>query len=1529
MTSKTFLQSVLIAFMATFLFACSSGDNGSGNTTDVTTTDPAPIVTIVGERTVSIAQGESYSDPGATALNSAGETVQVTVSGELDTSKAGTYTLTYTAVDSDGNTTTTTRIINVLDKTPPVITLLGEGAVTVEQYAAYVESGATAKDDDTDVDVVITGSVNTSAVGVYTVTYTATDSEGNVTETSRTVTIVDTTPPVITLIGDNPVTVIQNTAYSESGATAKDGDTDVGVVVTGAVNASVAGVYTVTYTAIDSAGNSSNTSRTVNVLDKTPPVITLNGDSSVDVAQNSIYPELGATAKDGDTDVDVVLTGTVDITVVGVYTITYTSTDSAGNSTSVFRTVNVVDQTPPVITLNGNSSVDVPQNSAYSELGATAKDAGTDVDVVITGTVDTSVVGVYTITYTSTDSAGNSTSVYRTVNVLALNHKAMLGPLVGAEVEVFALSDFDNAITNATSNQAGGFSFHDAQLLTNDEYYLVSARGGDDVDANGDGVIDGIPTKNEGSIYGLVLGGDIKTGQVNITAISDIAWRYIKNNLKEMSVNDLETRLDDISKIMFSSDITGDGAVTKDELLSFDYTNDNHKEGLSFNYDVVFEVDEDSDSIISTYHSDNETKLETLLEYYFGRRLSFNTGKDSRSEEVRIEVIPFGKGVVSTGSGEISYDSEKDEAENKRFSFYAKGNDTLTLTATPKDDTEILSWRGCEAVSADKSQCQVSLNSDHQIVVSFGYKETQVVDNLVDLRNANVNLDGDSAIYVTVNHGDDELVNEMASLIIDDFIVGSAGEGFLRKVTSVTKISDYKYNIETVNASLDEVIKQGTGVFSKVMTNEDIASSSDVQARASQLSGLVARSTNQTLDSPIDPIIKQSASISEIEGVELIPSEDPRDSMFTIKIGDSDPYQDNDLARRVTGSLSKEVVLYEKDGIDILKAKGEVELSLELDFGASYGIFSGLEHFKLIPKVTLKESLEVFIEDEVKLQDKDYEGVLIATIPFQKMVFAIGPVPVYITSQVDVYIGLDGEVSGKVSSGIEFEQEVRAGVVYNKNAGVNFIGEFNPSWDFVEPKLEVSLEAKAFLKPGPSIKLYGVTGPSLDLSGYLKLKTELVNIDGNIDIWKDKQCIGGIPTTAWFGVLGEIEWEVDLGSGDSVFGKFVTEHLGKLDASVELFEKEWLLKRWQIGGICDESKTPPKLKLDGGHINETVSVFSGEIIKKDYSVINSGGIRLKWSLEHVEDNIISLSENSGTVEPGQTQTITVTIDTASLDVGYYRNKLDFSNNYELEVLSDDISGSTDRDITLKVTPVEISAPTDFVADLYSPTIVKLTWDYPSDNDESYSQLKGYRIFQSIDQENWESIVTLNDVNSRTYSVPNLLTNTTYYFKIDAYTDDFPSETTSTSIEIPRIEPEGDCRAHFTGGVMSDHQSSSGLSEVYVLDAYSEYVGAGIYPDNTQAFPKAVASTFDGIAIDTGTKVTIYSEKDLEGDVLYEKVGPAIINNMQWQNDSRYGPYVDTTWKEPLETNYPQSVREWSASNMHDWSYGSLVVECGY
>jgi hypothetical protein len=172
-----------------------------------------------------------------------------TTTNSVDTGTVGTYTITYNVTDSSGNTADQkTRTVNVGDSTAPVITLVGSTPVTVEVGSTYTDSGATATDSfdgNLTSSIVTVSSVDTSTVGTYTVTYNVTDANGNkATEVTRTVNVVDTTVPVITLLGETPVTVEVGSTYTDAGASASDnydGDLTGSIVTVSSVDTSTVG----------------------------------------------------------------------------------------------------------------------------------------------------------------------------------------------------------------------------------------------------------------------------------------------------------------------------------------------------------------------------------------------------------------------------------------------------------------------------------------------------------------------------------------------------------------------------------------------------------------------------------------------------------------------------------------------------------------------------------------------------------------------------------------------------------------------------------------------------------------------------------------------------------------------------------------------------------------------------------------------------------------------------------------------------------------------------------------------------------------------------------------------------------------------------------------------------------------------------------------------------------------------------------------------------------------------------------------
>jgi len=235
------------------------------------------------------------------------------------------------------------------DTVSPMITLNGAQTVQVELGQTYVDGGAIAA-DDTDGNIsqliVISNPVNTAILGSYTVTYNVSDSAGNTAnEVSRTVEVVDTQAPVITLIGADAVTTTVGDPYLDSGATAMDnadGDISAQILSTpSTLDTSNLGTFEIRFNVNDSSGNTaSEVVRTVDVIDDISPIITLLGDNPVYIEKGQNYSDSGASAFDNyDGTVNVSSSGTVNVNTSGVYEITYEARDSANNLASINRTV--------------------------------------------------------------------------------------------------------------------------------------------------------------------------------------------------------------------------------------------------------------------------------------------------------------------------------------------------------------------------------------------------------------------------------------------------------------------------------------------------------------------------------------------------------------------------------------------------------------------------------------------------------------------------------------------------------------------------------------------------------------------------------------------------------------------------------------------------------------------------------------------------------------------------------------------------------------------------------------------------------------------------------------------------------------------------------------------------------------------------------------------------------------------------------------------------------------------------------------
>ena len=216
------------------------------------------VLTVQGNNPETVELGDNYTDAGA--MSNDGTFVSTDLNG-YNPFQVGSYTIQYSATNTT-DTATATRIVNVVDTTPPVITVTGSNPKTIELGSTYRDELVLT--DTFGVDVVTTGSVDTSTVGTYTLTYSATDASGNVAiEKYRTVNVVPpavATPPTITLNGGALIRHEKGRVYTDLDATAIDSngnDISSKIVASDNIDINSIGYYQVTYNVNDDTNNTS------------------------------------------------------------------------------------------------------------------------------------------------------------------------------------------------------------------------------------------------------------------------------------------------------------------------------------------------------------------------------------------------------------------------------------------------------------------------------------------------------------------------------------------------------------------------------------------------------------------------------------------------------------------------------------------------------------------------------------------------------------------------------------------------------------------------------------------------------------------------------------------------------------------------------------------------------------------------------------------------------------------------------------------------------------------------------------------------------------------------------------------------------------------------------------------------------------------------------------------------------------------------------------------------------------------------
>ncbi|MEM4240184.1 MAG: DUF5011 domain-containing protein, partial [Candidatus Woesearchaeota archaeon] len=363
-----------------------------------------------------------------------------------------------TATDSSTNVGIATFTITVEDTTPPVLTLPAN--ITEEATSpagAMVTYSATANDlvDGAVTPVCVPPSGLTFVLGTTSVSCIANDSRGNTDVGTFQITVQDTTPPVITLLGSDPVDVEVGSVYTDDGATALDnydGDLTASIITVNPVDTNTLGTYIVTYDVNDSSGNPAvQVTRTVNVVDTTPPEI-ISAETQ-DTDSDGYIDRIILTFNE-EIDDSKLASGTADGWDVDGYDSEAISTGADANDNILFldfaegavmdtgavpnvhyapsggilsthdlsgNELEEADYVPsdkalPVLFINGNNPETVNVGDTYADAGVNASEEGT---LATMDNVNTSIAGTYNVAYDFVDNAGNAAvQAVRTVNVV-------------------------------------------------------------------------------------------------------------------------------------------------------------------------------------------------------------------------------------------------------------------------------------------------------------------------------------------------------------------------------------------------------------------------------------------------------------------------------------------------------------------------------------------------------------------------------------------------------------------------------------------------------------------------------------------------------------------------------------------------------------------------------------------------------------------------------------------------------------------------------------------------------------------------------------------------------------------------------------------------------------------------------------------------------------------------------------------------------------------------------------------------------
>ncbi|MCX6924976.1 MAG: HYR domain-containing protein, partial [Verrucomicrobia bacterium] len=424
--------------------------NTASATQTVTVTDAEnPTTTAPADVTVSTDAGKSYAS--GVALGTANTTDNCGVAGTVNDAPAqfpqGNTTVTWTVTDTSGNTATATQVVTVKDTEPP--TIIPPADVVVNTDPGANQSGTIltppVTSDNSGIASVTSDAPAVFPFGSTLVTWTVTDTSGNASTITQTVTVRDAEKPsIVPRQLPTPVSVTPGLCSASGvnlGTPTVSDNCGIKRVVNDAPAVFPKGITIVTWTVTDTSDNTATATQTVTVVDHEDPTITapaavvVNADAGKNYASSVT---LGSPETTDNCGVASVANNAPETFPQGDTTVTWTVTDTSGNKATATQTVTVADCEKPTITAPEDVLTVSDAGSCNATSVALGNPATADNCDVLSTVNDhqaaTFPLGETLVTWTVTDASGNTATAVQKVTVLPSVSVTFLSPLAGQPV---------------------------------------------------------------------------------------------------------------------------------------------------------------------------------------------------------------------------------------------------------------------------------------------------------------------------------------------------------------------------------------------------------------------------------------------------------------------------------------------------------------------------------------------------------------------------------------------------------------------------------------------------------------------------------------------------------------------------------------------------------------------------------------------------------------------------------------------------------------------------------------------------------------------------------------------------------------------------------------------------------------------------------------------------------------------------------------------------------------------------------------